>query len=313
MDKATSFGLPFFYRVVLPGTVLTALLYPFLDRFVRIFVDPLQAAAAWVGIAMFSGVSIAALDDPIYEVLEGRRLWPNWLYQWRRRRWQRYIDGLRERARCLPRTDWRFLETWDRLRRFPAESDGTPIATRPTRLGNILASSEDYSMRAYGLHAVAYWERLWLSASKDDRDEVDRSAAPADGFTYMTAVVFFVGAFYSVIAVVSASVAVIGPSMVLTPDEQVACGYAGLALMLAARVPYAVSIPGHARHGETIKAMFDVYQDRLRKIKVPASQADRDEAERIGGWLVYGYGATPPTPSARRPPRDWFGVLFGRR
>ncbi|HEY6202472.1 MAG TPA: hypothetical protein VI056_05465 [Candidatus Limnocylindria bacterium] len=295
MDKATSFGLPFFYRVVLPGTIVVVLLSPLLGRVVRVLADPLQAVAGWVGLAVFAGIVIAALDDPIYEVLEGRRLWPNWLYQWRRRRWQRYVNHLRATARRLPQTDWRYLETWDRLRRFPTREDGTPVATRPTKLGNVLASSEDYSLRVYGLHAVAYWERLWLVVPKDEREEIDRSAALADGWTYVTAAVLFVGVFYVALAIGSAMLAAMRLPIALTADERIVAVYGGIALVLAARLPYSLSLPEQARRGETMKAMFDLYRERLERIRVPASPVERAEAERIGTWLVYGDGTPAPT------------------
>ena len=295
MDKATSFGLPFFYRVVLPGTIVVVLLAPLLGRMVRVLVDPLQAVAGWVGLAIFAGIVIAALDDPIYEVLEGRRLWPNWLYEWRRRRWQRYVNRLHADAKRLSPTDWRYLEIWDRLRRFPTREDGVPVAKRPTKLGNLLASSEDYSLRTYGLHPVAYWERLWLVVPKDEREEIDRSAALADGWIYVTAAVLFVGVFYVVLAIGSAVLAAMRLPIALTLTEQIAAVYGGVALVLAARLPYSLSLPGQARRGETIKAMFDLYREKLEVIRIPAPPNEREEAERIGTWLVYGDGSPAPT------------------
>lgn len=58
-----------------------------------------------------------------------------------------------------------------------------------------------------------------------------------------------------------------------------------------------VSLPGHARNGETRKALFDLYRDRLAHIKIPASEPEREEAQRVGSWLVYGRGEAAPAPT----------------
>jgi hypothetical protein len=296
VDKATSFGLPFLYRSILPGGVLTALLAPLIDRAIRSLFDPVVALATWAVIVITLGLIAVALDDPIYSVYEGRTLWPGWLYGWRRQRWQKHVDALQKRADALPKDDWRRAELWDRLRRFPLNEKSQWIATRPTKLGNVLSSYEDYPDRVYGLHPVPFWPRLWLLLSKDDRDEIDRSWATTDGWTYTAAAVLFAGIAYLALAAIAAVGTAYELRIVLTPDEQIAAAYAGGALVLASVVPYWISLPGHARNGDMLMAMFDVYRTRLRGIEVPVGDAEQTEATRVGEWLTYGYGRRAPTP-----------------
>ena len=68
-------------------------------------------------------------------------------------------------------------ELWSEIRQFPADEHDHYIATRPTKMGNILASYEDYPDSRYGMDSVFYWHRLWLIVDKDTREEIDRTWA----------------------------------------------------------------------------------------------------------------------------------------
>jgi hypothetical protein len=301
LEKATSFGLPFFYRVVLPGTVLTVLLAPLLTRALHaIGLDQTQAAATMAGLVLIVGMAFSALDDPIYGMYEGRFLWPDPIYNWRRKRWRGLVDRLSRRTTDLPHDDRHWIEAWDRLRRFPVDpKTGRRTATRPTQLGNVLASYEDYSESVYGLHAVAYWSRLWLTLSKDQREEIERSWAPSDGWTYSAAAMLFVGVVYIALSAAVLFSTQFGGAFLWTRDEAAVALYAGALLVCLSIVPYWLSIPGHVRNGDTMMAMFDVFRDSLAKITIPASEPEKAEARRIGLWLAYGQGK-PPTGAAQR-------------
>ena len=62
-----------------------------------------------------------------------------------------------------------------------------PRALWPTRLGNLIAAYEQYPRLKYGLDAVFYWPRLWVTISKDLREEIDNQQAQADGLLYVAA------------------------------------------------------------------------------------------------------------------------------
>src|SRR5437773_12264011 len=107
MEKATTFGLPFAYRVLLPGAITVILLLPLLTRTLTSFgVRAEDRGLSLVGCVLLFGVVLAALDVPIYEAFEGRALWPARLDRIRQRRWQGYGVRLARRSAGLPHDDW---------------------------------------------------------------------------------------------------------------------------------------------------------------------------------------------------------------
>jgi hypothetical protein len=302
LEKATSFGLPFFYRVVLPGTFFIVLLAPLLTRALNaIGLDQSQLTATMAGLVLIAGMAFSALDDPIYGLYEGRFLWPDPIYNWRTSRWLGLVRRLDALTKRLPTDDRHFIEAWDRLRRFPIDpKTGKRTATHPTQLGNVLATYEDYSYSVYGLHPVSYWSRLWLTLSKDQRDEIERSWAPTDGWTYSAAAILVVGSVYVGLGILVLVSTWFGYGFLWTIDEAKVAAYAGAVVICLSIVPYWLSIPGHIRNGDTMMAMFDVFRGDLAKISIPASGAEKDEALRVGQWLAYAKG-TPPTDVVNEP------------
>jgi hypothetical protein len=253
-----------------------------------------------VGCVLLFGLVLAALDGPIYEAFEGRALWPAWLYRIRQRRWQGYVDRVVRRAAGLPEDDWRKAECWNVLQRFPRNADGDFVATRPTLLGNVLASYENYSERVYGMNAVAFWQRLWLRLDKDVRDELDRLWAPTDGLVYTSAALMAVGLFYVVIAALSAVSTNAGTQVFLfSDDERAVSVYAGFLIAFLGLVPYRISIGGHSDNGDAMKSVFDMFRDRLGTIEIPTDAANRSRNELIAQWFTYGDGVRPVRPPTK--------------
>src|SRR5438046_4895667 len=126
MDKAPSFGLPFFYRVVLPGTVTALLLAPLIARYLEAVGRNGQDLPVVIAFAsVFLGFTLASLDYPIYLFFEGSRGWPHPLRGWMTRRLAREVKALVEKV--SKEDDPTYAADWGRLRRFPFDEKWTPV------------------------------------------------------------------------------------------------------------------------------------------------------------------------------------------
>lgn len=273
MDRAPTFGLPFFYRVVLPGAVVTAFLSPLVFR----LIDAIPRIAPYEGQVLLSlavglGFLLSILSDFIYESYEGR-WWPSRLARWRTKQWQDHVSALLTKAQ--DQKDPAFAERWSELRQFPVATgdDGIvrPTATAPTKMGNVLASYEQYPQLRYGMESVFYWERLWLAIDKDVRHEIDSSWAPTDALLYASAGLFGASAVYLVVALVSLSFALVGPTYLDMPTLASELGAVVLGLALSGLL-YSWSIPGHVANGEAFKSVFDLYRSRLAPMRTATAE-----------------------------------------
>jgi hypothetical protein len=291
--KDLDFGLTFFYRVVLPGVLVTAAGTPLALGYLGLAGITVTEAQSWVGVsaAAVIGVLLSALDDPIYQFFEGRRGWPAPLAGWLTQRWQKHVTHLMELAEAARqrKDNATYNEIYYELRQFPEDGPNRYTASRPTKLGNILASYEDYSERRYGMDSIFYWPRLWLKLDKDTREEVDRTWASTDSLMYLAAGMLIVGVLYVITALVS--VVALGLGAVwfpATPDRQFTYAAAGIALMMLAYLPYRFSISGHLTNGDYFKSLFDLYRSKLTPdLRVP------DATERAGWrtlWAALQYG-----------------------
>jgi hypothetical protein len=273
MDRAPNLGLPFFYRVVIPGSAVTAWLLPLLFQ----VLDAMPRLAGYEGqillaLVIVLGFVASILGDTIYEVYEGRRGWPRAVARWCTDYWQEQVDRLLRHAQDP--TDPLFDERWSELRQFPvaAGPDGItrPVATAPTKLGNILASYEQYPERRYGMEPSFYWERLWLSLDKDVRQEIDAAWAATDTLLYTSAASFFVGVIYLATAILMP----LSTALMVVDSGELPFRYAalGLAALLIGLLLYLWSLPGHLANGEMFKSVFDLYRSRIENLSVPTAQ-----------------------------------------
>jgi hypothetical protein len=291
MAKDLDFGLPFFYRVVLPGLLLGAAANPLVGPYMQLLGVEGLDAPVWLALvgAVVVGVLLSALDDPIYQFYEGRMGWPRWLARWRTKKWRAHVASLQHHARAakqrgdMPTYD----EIWSQLRQFPEDAEGEPTATAPTRMGNILAAYEDYPRRRYGMDSVFYWYRLWLRVDKDVREEIDRTWASTDALMYLAFGSAVLGVVYWISLAVSLVTAALG-SPTLATAEQPRYLVGGAALLLISYVPYRLSIPGHLVNGELYKSLFDVFRSVLKKDLATPSASERDEWNALWAGLQYG-------------------------
>src|SRR3989442_2040056 len=145
-------GLPFFYRIVMPGVLLAAAAIPLLSRYLELLGLHGVEAQAWLAaaLAVLLGIILSALDDPIYQIYEGRVGWPHKLAEFLTANWRKRVENLvalPNEAKAKKDTAT-YDELWSKIREFPMDGEGEYTATRPTKLGNVLASYEDYPLRS---------------------------------------------------------------------------------------------------------------------------------------------------------------------
>lgn len=190
MSAPTSFGLAFFLRVAVPGLLAVLLAAPLLPK--GLALDLSTAGLATIGaIAGLAGMALYLLDTLVYDIFEGRTLWPARLRNSKTSKWEAWLDvqwgRIREKenardhlkqAHTQSQSQLIVLERdlgllYDSVMNFPFFDDGRPHAIWPTRFGNVMASYEYYPETRYGMDSAFYWYRLWLVIPDDTRKEYD--------------------------------------------------------------------------------------------------------------------------------------------
>lgn len=218
-----NFSFALLIRLYFPGLFWSAITFPVFSevfkkiKFLEIFSKPEYIPLA----AIFWGIIIYVLDDTIYQILEGRILWPSFFSNWKVEREKKYIKKLlylneklekkdlnlneklkkeklnvegkpkkekleliEKREREIARVSQQIEELWYKLRVFPVDGDVEYRAVYPTRLGNIIQGYELYPQSRYGLDAIFYWYRIWLKLDKNIKEEIDNVSAKADFTVY---------------------------------------------------------------------------------------------------------------------------------
>lgn len=171
----------------------------------------------------------------------------------------------------------------------------------PTRVGNILLSSEIYPRARYGIDAVLVWPRLYQVMPNNVRDTVAAARAPMDQLVSLLAC----GLTFAAAGTATA--------LVLLPWYAApACFAAGIALAI---VSYWGLVSACVPYAETIKASFDVYRQSLLTAigwqVAPSLEAEQYQWAQVGDlW----FRISPTDPDALgyqrflanfRPPEGW--------
>jgi len=265
MKLPLSFGNRLFLRLLIPGTVAALGLLP-----VLLWLD--QYLGTNIGAFVVFGVSTLAMgwlfslfDMSIYMLFEGRRFWPSWLRKRRTRRQQARVDDWLRRATELDELGDRTgaIEYRVRAYRYPIgggahpPTSGVPAAMMPTELGNVIYGYETYSTVKYGMDGMFFWDRIWVISDSNLRSSFDEEQALCDSAIYScfaSLLNFVLFALYGLMEV-----------SFLNPVHWNYSTYLALALvsLFFSFVMYRAAITANAQFGEKLKALFDVYVDKV--------------------------------------------------
>jgi hypothetical protein len=263
-------SFPILMNTVLPGLLAGAALYPFATAGTKNFLS-VDIEKSWPQLLIAAvavttiGALVSALNGEFYKVYEGRMGWPTRLYDWAVARQQRRVDQLLSKANAEKgKNAQRYDEFWYQLRIYPIDLETSKRrATRPTRLGNILAEYEDYPLNRYGMDAVFYWTRLWLVIDKDQKEGIGKSWATADGLLNLSAVSFLAGLLW-LAAFSGAEIGWLGERWFPVGDDIGVSLSAVAGWFILGYGLYRLSLSFHRQNGETFKSLFDLYRDKLK-------------------------------------------------
>lgn len=260
MKLPFDFATKFILRLVLPGALLSAILWPVL-LVVRNALGLAVAEMAMLPIAIgVLGWLILLLDMPIYMLAEGRRYWPQRLRALGLRYQNWRLGYLQKKKNAATIGSPKRLELSLKIREYPLKADGTNLAIYPTRLGNLIHASETYPDRKYGIDGVFGWYRLWVSIDKDLRAELDDRQALVDSALYSSLIVAFATPVCLMYAALQLWAPGYAPQHLPSPAKLLA-----LAVLAApvAFLLYRATLHAQAQYGELFCALFDQYRAKL--------------------------------------------------
>lgn len=191
MKLPFDFGIKLIFRLLIPGFFLSIGFFPILNTILALVGWTSKFEYVFVILIIFMGWLITISDMGIYMLFEGRRFWPNPLKRFFTEREEKRLAGIKEKLKDT--NNQTVAEAYFDIRNFPMNAEGDYIALYPSRLGNLLAAFEGYSLRVYGIDAIFYWGRIWLKIDKDTREEIDNSQALADSTVYTSFALVFTG------------------------------------------------------------------------------------------------------------------------
>lgn len=201
-----------------------------------------ERQAALIAVAAVLGLVLAAVKTPLYRLLEGYWLWPQWLADLstkrQRAKAKRYAERSEE-ARVRGKSI-RYALVYERVQRFPVGDD----EYAPTALGNSIRRFELYAFDRYKLDSQLLWHHLAAAAP-------DRLVKAQDDAN--TNVDFFVCLVYGFLAVSLGAAGTLALGAIETRRVLFA-----LALgLVAARIAYRLAIVATDEWDRTVRAMVD--------------------------------------------------------
>ena len=203
-DIPTKLGADFLIKTVLPGLVVfVAFFKPIIYPLIRDTWDTLVFAdklLVWLIFGLVIGLIFMFCDLYIYQIFEGVRFWPNFLWKWKLERMQDYCESLYEKLRelmmktsspsLLPteneKLNLEMRKLSDRIREFPHDHEKERrYPAYPTRFGNVLCEYEEYSLNRYGINMVVFWDHLTHILPKETKEELKLKGAMADFCVYL--------------------------------------------------------------------------------------------------------------------------------
>ncbi len=268
MKLPFSISLKFVFRVVLPGFILSAGLLPLLQYLCAMLDIQSDIGTVLAVTTLLFGWFFVISDSHIYMILEGRRYWPEFLweifYKSECKRLQKIKNVHAKALKTSKETGDKkatkdYLELSVEIRRFPMSADGEYEAQLPTRLGNLIYSYEEYPYRAYGMDPVFYWYRIWLKMDNELRQEIDDPQALTDSALYSVAALSLLGCLYFAYALYECGEYLFSGYW----NEPSTCVILGTLAWFLGYAVYRMSLHIHAQYGEVFKSVFDNFNNRI--------------------------------------------------
>jgi len=269
-----------FRRVILPGVILTIGIHPLIGsggKLVLAAYGIVDTVVLLVAEIIVLGLIISSCINWIYYVYEGFAL--SWLTAiagfWNRK----YLAAIEKKYNSIL-NGRRFDElsrdekiqaslVHEKLLDFPLESVGgmpTRLCVRPTRLGNIIATYEQYSMSRYGVDGVYYWFHYLALAPEQITKQFDEQYAFAESLVLTS----FAGAIVAIVnswLLIGFAIGTISPAVViaqssLNTTEATALSLFGAIVFL---LFYGLALPAHREVARVFKTVVDLGADKLDK------------------------------------------------
>jgi hypothetical protein len=273
-------GVKLFFRLLLPGFILTVGVLPCLFTLLDVVGLKDQHEVALVFATIVLGWFVVAADMPLYMWVEGRRYWPRLVRRLlynsenaRLKRLNRRIDRYYTLTKRSDEDLRLYVEASLEKRGYPMGADGERHAPFPTRLGNAITAFETYSMTRYNIEAIFYWPRIWVNLSKDLREEIDNQQAMADSTVYCTftfAMAGFLFGMYGLSDLIATAIErlhiVQQPLLRLNhyfPDVTTSLVISSLFLLLSLGA-YRLAVFTNTQFGELVMAVIDTHVGKLK-------------------------------------------------
>jgi hypothetical protein len=318
MIFASDLGRPFFIAALLPAALFVLLnrfvLWPLLPaRWQAVLVMPEVGieGAAWLGgAALLLGVLLAASNTTLIQLLAGihpliRKPAERWLAHVRARHQARYGTLLQLRDFAAQQPESRQGDIRVNLIRFHSkalsEQAADPLSVlpldprhlRPTALGNVLATIEEYSTARYGLDLNLFWPRLLPLLPERLIELLRDSKTRADFWLNLAVLSQCLAAEAVLLALLQGALALRGGAEPLASLFN-GLGLIGLAVLAlgAALASYRATVYATLELGEFMKSAFDLYRDALRVTlglaPAPGLAAEQAQWQNFGNYLLSG-------------------------
>jgi hypothetical protein len=199
-------------------------------------------------------------DMHIYMLFEGRRYWPKIIFNLFCGLEKERLAKLNKVIKSEYSKKNERVEAYYDIKNFPISDDGEYTVNFPTRLGNLMAAYEDYSLRIYGMDPVFYWPRIWLTLDKDIRDEINSQQALADSTIYSSTALFS----SSLLCLLYALISIFHfPWLKNFPEAYVFLSLSSLGALFGYLI-YRLSLYIHSQFGDTFKSVFDLEHEEIK-------------------------------------------------
>jgi hypothetical protein len=273
--------------------IINLLILPELSqtRFITKFAHQSSASQqlAFLAIAVVSGLVLAAIQSPLYRILEGYTLWPRKIADHRIKKHQSRKRRLDEEYNTVAQTNSgvRAGLIYERAARYPVKEE----QFAPTMLGNAIRRFETYAGDRYQLDSQLLWHHLTAAAPDRAITSVDNARTNVD---------FFVCFLYG-----GALIAALGIGVTLSDARSTRSALAIVIGVLIAAICYQLAVIATDQWSAAVRALVDHGREQVAAafgLTIPPSFDDERYMWRAVNTLVrrpYRYSETrdPSVPS----------------